>query len=54
MRCGDRYVTRGRIARKTYWLFSFLPIRTLVVLATLVPSISSTVTELHDRGHSAW
>jgi uncharacterized membrane protein YhaH (DUF805 family) len=27
---------------------------TLVVLASAVPSISSCVTRLHDRGHSAW
>jgi uncharacterized membrane protein YhaH (DUF805 family) len=27
---------------------------TLVLLASLVPSISSEVTRLHDRGHSAW
>ncbi|CCH90169.1 conserved membrane protein of unknown function [Modestobacter italicus] len=26
----------------------------LVALATIVPSISSTVTRLHDRDHSAW
>jgi uncharacterized membrane protein YhaH (DUF805 family) len=30
------------------------PVSTLVSLLTLVPSISSTVTRLHDRGHSAW
>ena len=27
---------------------------TLVSLLTIVPSISSNVTRLHDRGHSAW
>ena len=26
----------------------------LVYLLTAVPSISSSVTRLHDRGHSAW
>ena len=26
----------------------------IVGLLTIVPSISSTVTRLHDRGHSAW
>jgi uncharacterized membrane protein YhaH (DUF805 family) len=26
----------------------------LVGLATIVPSVSSQVTRLHDRGHSAW
>ena len=30
------------------------PIGLLVSLASLVPSISSQVTRLHDRGHSAW
>jgi uncharacterized membrane protein YhaH (DUF805 family) len=30
------------------------PISGLVSLFTLVPSISSSVTRLHDRGHSAW
>ncbi len=30
------------------------PIGLVVSLALLVPSISSTVTRLHDRGHSAW
>ena len=30
------------------------PFVTLVALLTLVPSVSSTVTRLHDRGHSAW
>ena len=30
------------------------PIALLIALATLVPSISSTVTRLHDRDHSAW
>lgn len=30
------------------------PVSTLISVATFVPSISSTVTRLHDRGHSAW
>jgi uncharacterized membrane protein YhaH (DUF805 family) len=30
------------------------PMSGLVSLLTLVPSISSTVARLHDRGHSAW
>lgn len=30
------------------------PLSSLTSLATLAPSISSTVTRLHDRGHSAW
>ena len=30
------------------------PFATVVALLTIVPSISSTVTRLHDRGHSAW
>ena len=30
------------------------PISLVVALALLVPSISSQVTRLHDRGHSAW
>jgi uncharacterized membrane protein YhaH (DUF805 family) len=30
------------------------PIGLAVGLLTVVPSISSTVTRLHDRGHSAW
>ena len=30
------------------------PVSTLATLATLVPSISSSVTWLHDRDHSAW
>jgi uncharacterized membrane protein YhaH (DUF805 family) len=30
------------------------PIGLVVSLALLVPSISSTVTRLHDRDHSAW
>jgi uncharacterized membrane protein YhaH (DUF805 family) len=29
-------------------------VSTVVGLATIVPSISSQVTRLHDRGHSAW
>ena len=30
------------------------PLTTVVSLLTIVPSISSSVTRLHDRGHSAW
>jgi uncharacterized membrane protein YhaH (DUF805 family) len=30
------------------------PVSTLISLLTVVPSISSSVTRLHDRGHSAW
>ena len=30
------------------------PVSTLISVATFVPSISSTVTRLHDRGYSAW
>jgi uncharacterized membrane protein YhaH (DUF805 family) len=30
------------------------PFATTVAVLTVVPSISSTVTRLHDRGHSAW
>lgn len=30
------------------------PVAVLIVLLTIVPSISSTVSRLHDRGHSAW
>ena len=30
------------------------PFVTVVALLTFVPSVSSTVTRLHDRGHSAW
>jgi uncharacterized membrane protein YhaH (DUF805 family) len=30
------------------------PVSTAISLLTVVPSISSTVTRLHDRGHSAW
>ena len=79
MSFGNWYVSRGRITRRTYWLFYFLPILAasivatvvdavigsnfgggygvfslLVGLGTLVPSISSGVTRLHDRDHSAW
>jgi uncharacterized membrane protein YhaH (DUF805 family) len=87
MSFGQWYVSRGRIDRRTFWLYYLLPILAasvvaevldvafgftgygstadsssafggpialLVSLATLVPSISSTVTRLHDRGHSAW
>jgi uncharacterized membrane protein YhaH (DUF805 family) len=91
MSFGQWYVSRGRIPRRTFWLFYVLPlfvlsllslladlalgnvdlsatatsdsasaafqlgwVSTVVSLLTLVPSISSTVTRLHDRGHSAW
>lgn len=30
------------------------PVSTAISLLTIVPSISSTVARLHDRGHSAW
>ena len=30
------------------------PVSLFIALFTLVPSISSTVARLHDRGHSAW
>jgi uncharacterized membrane protein YhaH (DUF805 family) len=30
------------------------PFAVLVTLLTVVPTISSTVARLHDRGHSAW
>ncbi len=30
------------------------PVSTAISLLTVVPSISSTVARLHDRGHSAW
>ena len=30
------------------------PVSTAIGLLTVVPSISSTVARLHDRGHSAW
>ena len=30
------------------------PVSTLISLFSLVPSISSSVARLHDRGHSAW
>ncbi|SNS00189.1 Uncharacterized membrane protein YhaH, DUF805 family [Geodermatophilus pulveris] len=30
------------------------PIGMAASLATLVPTVASTVTRLHDRGHSAW
>jgi uncharacterized membrane protein YhaH (DUF805 family) len=88
---GQWYVSRGRITRRTFWLFYVLPlavlsilavladlalgnvdfsasttsdsasaafqvgwVTTVVALLTIVPSISSQVTRLHDRGHSAW
>jgi uncharacterized membrane protein YhaH (DUF805 family) len=79
MSFGNWYVSRGRITRRTYWLFYFLPILAASVVAavidavigsnvgggygvvgflvgvgTIVPWISSSVTRLHDRDHSAW
>ncbi len=36
------------------WAYLGGPLTTVVSLLTIVPSISSTVTRLHDRGHSAW
>ena len=30
------------------------PLSSVVALAFLVPAVSSTVTRMHDRGHSAW
>ena len=30
------------------------PVSAIISLLTLVPSLSSTVTRLHDRNHSAW
>ena len=91
MSFGQWYVSRGRITRRTFWLYYVLPlfvfslvasvidvalgfsavettttstsasafygigpVAGVVGLLTLVPSISSTVTRLHDRGHSAW
>ena len=30
------------------------PLSMLVLIFSVVPSIASTVTRLHDRGHSAW
>jgi uncharacterized membrane protein YhaH (DUF805 family) len=90
MSAGQWYVSRGRITRRTFWLYYVLPIFVLGVLAsvidvalglgelelttsttsagarwsmgpvgvavtllTLVPSVSSAVTRLHDQGRSA-
>jgi uncharacterized membrane protein YhaH (DUF805 family) len=90
MNVGQWFVSRGRISRRTFWLYYVLPIFVLGLLAsvadlalgfgelettatstsasafwsmgpiaiavsllTLVPSISSTVTRLHDQGKSA-
>jgi uncharacterized membrane protein YhaH (DUF805 family) len=87
---GQWYVSRGRITRRTFWLYYVLPLFVLsliasvvdvalgfsgvettttstsasafysmgpvagvVALLTLVPSISSTVTRLHDQDKSA-
>ena len=36
------------------WAYLGGPLTTVISLLTIVPSISSTVTRLHDRGHSAW
>ena len=36
------------------WAYLGGPLTTVVSLLTIVPSISSSVTRLHDRGHSAW
>ena len=36
------------------WAYLGGPLTTVVFLLTIVPSISSSVTRLHDRGHSAW
>ena len=47
---------RTSTADSTTWEFSTGngPIGLLATLATIVPSFSSQVTRLHDRGHSAW
>ncbi len=34
--------------------FNTGPFATVVAVLTFVPSVSSNVTRLHDRGHSAW
>ena len=36
------------------WGYLGGPLTTVISLLTIVPSISSSVTRLHDRGHSAW
>jgi uncharacterized membrane protein YhaH (DUF805 family) len=36
------------------WAYVGGPLTALVSLLTVVPSISSSVARLHDRGHSAW
>src|SRR3712207_3410813 len=36
------------------WAYLGGPLSAVVSLLTIVPSISSSVTRLHDRGHSAW
>ena len=43
-------------ASEHWYLFSFpaAPVSAAVTLLSLVPSVSSTVARLHDRGHSAW
>ncbi|WP_222267392.1 DUF805 domain-containing protein [Modestobacter marinus] len=90
MNIAQWYVSRGRITRRTFWLYYVLPLALLGILAsvadlamgfaelettttassasawysmgpisiavtvlTLVPSISSTVTRLHDQDKSA-
>ena len=90
MSFGQWYVSRGRITRRTFWLYYVLPLFVLSLIAsvvdvalgfsalettttdtsasafwslgpvalvvsllTLVPSISSTVTRLHDQDKSA-
>lgn len=47
---------RTTTAESTTWSFDTGtgPIGWLVNLLTVVPSFSSLVTRLHDRGHSAW
>jgi uncharacterized membrane protein YhaH (DUF805 family) len=47
---------RTSTADSTTWSFDTGngPIGLLATLATIVPSVSSQVTRLHDRGHSAW
>ena len=38
----------------TFWATTGGPFSTLLSLFLLVPGVSSSVTRLHDRGHSAW
>jgi uncharacterized membrane protein YhaH (DUF805 family) len=52
---GFTHVTSSTADSTTYSFSSTNgPIGVVVSLALLVPSISSMVTRLHDRGHSAW